>query len=97
MEIRSSVHSASVENGDRSTGSPLPLRNVPTSPAEVRSTCTGDAKSREAEQNSADEEGGGAARGIRTPDPVITNDVLYQLSYCGDRGRADEAARNVGS
>jgi hypothetical protein len=26
----------------------------------------------------------GAARGIRTPDPVITNDVLYQLSYCGD-------------
>src|SRR5205085_10717134 len=26
---------------------------------------------------------GGAARGIRTPDPVITNDVLYQLSYCG--------------
>lgn len=29
----------------------------------------------------------GAARGIRTPDPVITNDVLYQLSYCGERGR----------
>ena len=27
----------------------------------------------------------GAARGIRTPDPVITNDVLYQLSYCGER------------
>jgi hypothetical protein len=26
----------------------------------------------------------GAARGIRTPDPVITNDVLYQLSYCGE-------------
>jgi hypothetical protein len=26
----------------------------------------------------------GAARGIRTPDPVITNDVLYQLSYCGN-------------
>jgi hypothetical protein len=25
----------------------------------------------------------GAARGIRTPDPVITNDVLYRLSYCG--------------
>lgn len=22
----------------------------------------------------------GAARGIRTPDPIITNDVLYQLS-----------------
>src|SRR5258705_13838793 len=27
--------------------------------------------------------GSGAARGIRTPDPVITNDVLYRLSYCG--------------
>jgi hypothetical protein len=22
----------------------------------------------------------GAARGIRTPDPIITNDVLYRLS-----------------
>src|ERR671912_2707606 len=28
-------------------------------------------------------EGDGAARGIRTPDPLITNEVLYQLSYCG--------------
>src|SRR5947209_8214951 len=27
----------------------------------------------------------GAARGIRTPDPIITNDVLYRLSYCGFR------------
>ncbi len=26
----------------------------------------------------------GAAGGTRTPDPIITNDVLYQLSYCGD-------------
>jgi hypothetical protein len=26
----------------------------------------------------------GAARGTRTPDPIITNDVLYQLSYCGE-------------
>ena len=25
----------------------------------------------------------GAAEGTRTPDPIITNDVLYQLSYCG--------------
>ena len=25
----------------------------------------------------------GAAEGIRTPDPIITNDVLYQLSYSG--------------
>ena len=24
--------------------------------------------------------------GIRTPDPVITNDVLYRLSYCGNVG-----------
>jgi hypothetical protein len=29
----------------------------------------------------------GAARGIRTPDPLITNEVLYRLSYCGDLGR----------
>lgn len=30
----------------------------------------------------------GAAEGTRTPDPIITNDVLYQLSYSGvpDRG-----------
>ncbi len=27
--------------------------------------------------------GNGAGRGIRTPDPIITNDVLYQLSYAG--------------
>lgn len=25
----------------------------------------------------------GAVEGIRTPDPVITNDVLYRLSYNG--------------
>ncbi len=25
----------------------------------------------------------GAATVIRTPDPLITNEVLYQLSYCG--------------
>lgn len=35
----------------------------------------------------------GAARGIRTPDPIITNDVLYQLSYCGLRRR--RAARRT--
>ena len=29
----------------------------------------------------------GAARGIRTPDPLITNEVLYQLSYCGEPAR----------
>ncbi len=28
----------------------------------------------------------GAAEGTRTPDPIITNDVLYQLSYCGNGG-----------
>ena len=27
--------------------------------------------------------GNGAAEGTRTPDPIITNDVLYQLSYTG--------------
>ena len=25
----------------------------------------------------------GAGEGTRTPDPIITNDVLYQLSYSG--------------
>ena len=30
------------------------------------------------------EGGSGAARGNRTPDPIITNDVLYHLSYCGN-------------
>ena len=40
----------------------------------------------------------GAAREIRTPDPIITNDVLYQLSYCGPveqgcaRGRGSNGA-----
>ena len=34
-------------------------------------------------ENPDDRWTGGAARGIRTPDPIITNDVLYQLSYCG--------------
>ena len=29
-------------------------------------------------------ESSGAARGIRTPDPLITNEVLYQLSYRGE-------------
>ena len=29
----------------------------------------------------------GAAEGIRTPDPIITNDVLYQLSYSGTINR----------
>ena len=32
----------------------------------------------------------GAARGIRTPDPIITNDVLYRLSYCGVLRRAPD-------
>ena len=30
--------------------------------------------------------GSGAAGGTRTPDPIITNDVLYHLSYCGFHG-----------
>ena len=29
------------------------------------------------------QEKNGAAEGTRTPDPIITNDVLYQLSYSG--------------
>ncbi len=35
----------------------------------------------------------GAARGIRTPDPLITNEVLYQLSYCGDAPSLYQPAR----
>ena len=30
-----------------------------------------------------DPEKDGAGEGTRTPDPIITNDVLYQLSYTG--------------
>lgn len=30
----------------------------------------------------------GAANRTRTCDPVITNDVLYQLSYCGEPSAA---------
>src|ERR1700760_122108 len=37
----------------------------------------------------------GAARGTRTPDPVITNDVLYQLSYCGGPCGASGGAENA--
>ncbi len=33
----------------------------------------------------------GAARENRTPDPIITNDVLYQLSYCGKSVRPSAA------
>jgi hypothetical protein len=29
----------------------------------------------------------GAGEGTRTPDPIITNDVLYQLSYTGPVAR----------
>ena len=32
----------------------------------------------------------GAACVTRTRDPVITNDVLYQLSYCGPAGVINE-------
>src|SRR5262245_36107688 len=35
----------------------------------------------------ASDKSNGAARGTRTPDPLITNEVLYQLSYCGFRER----------
>jgi hypothetical protein len=37
----------------------------------------------------------GAARGTRTPDPVITNDVLYQLSYCGGPSARFEASSGI--
>jgi hypothetical protein len=37
----------------------------------------------------------GAANRIRTCDPVITNDVLYQLSYCGGPCNAFRQGRNA--
>lgn len=37
----------------------------------------------------------GAARGIRTPDPLITNQVLYQLSYSGAVGRLFRVVRRA--
>jgi hypothetical protein len=36
--------------------------------------------------------GSGAANRTRTCDPVITNDVLYQLSYCGIKDLARRAS-----
>ena len=37
--------------------------------------------------------GTGAANRTRTCDPVITNDVLYQLSYCGGPNAAAGVSR----
>jgi hypothetical protein len=42
---------------------------------------------------SAIEKRAGAANRTRTCDPVITNDVLYQLSYCGEPWRGFGAGR----
>ena len=39
----------------------------------------------------------GAARGNRTPDPIITNDVLYQLSYCGAADKAPAEGVSIGA
>ena len=36
----------------------------------------------------------GAGEGIRTPDPLITNQMLYQLSYASDMGQVYPAGRN---
>src|SRR5438874_1534207 len=46
------------------------------------------------------EEKAGAANRTRTCDPVITNDVLYQLSYCGGPNaalsqRSNQSAENA--
>ena len=41
-----------------------------------------------------DNVGAGAAEGIRTPDPRITNAVLYQLSYRGFTGFLEGLDRN---
>src|SRR5271168_2771313 len=43
---------------------------------------------------SAGQSNTGAANRTRTCDPVITNDVLYQLSYCGEpSGRFGEGSK----
>lgn len=39
--------------------------------------------------------GNGAAEGTRTPDPNITNVVLYQLSYCGVPGNRPRQGRRL--
>lgn len=39
----------------------------------------------------------GAANRTRTCDPVITNDVLYQLSYCGEPTVRSARGRNTGA
>ncbi len=36
----------------------------------------------------------GAGEGTRTPDPIITNDVLYQLSYTGILLRRPKTTRD---
>ena len=38
-----------------------------------------------------------ADAGTRTPDPIITSDVLYQLSYVGGSGADSSAAVFIGS
>ena len=38
----------------------------------------------------------GAGEGTRTPDPIITNDVLYQLSYTGTSLRSGVRCRRQG-
>lgn len=43
---------------------------------------------------SGDARRSGAAEGTRTPDPNITNVVLYQLSYCGNPARPCRKARH---
>ncbi len=43
-----------------------------------------------------DAEGDGAAGGTRTPDPRITNALLYQLSYCGPHRGAGRGETSAG-
>ena len=67
-----------------------PTLTVTRSPS-VRSGRAGQAEVAEGGWNK--ELSAGAARGIRTPDPIITNDVLYRLSYCGARSGMRQLAR----
>ncbi len=58
------------------------LRNPERNVVSAKALDTGGLMYRSSERGRFGEESG-AAEGTRTPDPIITNDVLYQLSYSG--------------
>ena len=56
---------------------------TPSQPRTVASSPEPDVQSASFAGDSFEADGG-----TRTPDPIITSDVLYQLSYVGDRAAA---------